>query len=262
MAYGNLAILASNLGENRRLREILDEIQPIELRVFGPRRTDTLVLARLRANLEEREGNFAAANAAIDGAVATLRVAGADAGTALGWTLQHAATLRVAGGDFAGAEVRARAAADFMRTETGDDEPAMLTALASALIGQERLEEALTLLEQADRIQLARGELAGAWRAETLLQRGRIAGRKGERGRAREDLEAAVELSARAAAGGNRSTARALVALLEVLDEPERGRRCVELLDRAVAIGRRFLAPGHPERREMERALAGCPAAS
>ena len=71
MAYGNLAILASNLGENRRLREILDEIQPIELRVFGPRRTDTLVLARLRANLEEREGNFAAANAAIDGAIAT-----------------------------------------------------------------------------------------------------------------------------------------------------------------------------------------------
>ncbi len=246
VAYGNLAILASNLGENDRLREILDEIQPIELRVFGPRRTDTLALARLRANLEEREGRFAAAYGAIDGAVATLRDAGPDAGNALGWALHHAGTLRVAAGEFRAGERLAREAVEFMRTATGTDEPAMLAGLAAALIGEGRHGEAQAALAKADRIQRERGEVAGAWRAETLLQRGRIAGRQGERGRAREDLEAAVELSSRAAAGGNRSTARALVALLEVLDEPERGRRCVELLDRAVAIGRRFSRPDIP----------------
>ena len=258
VAYGNLAILASNLGENRRLREILDEIQPLELRIFGPRRTDTLVLARLRANLEEREGRFAAANAAIDGAVEILRGAGADAGTALAWTLQHAATLRIAGGDFTGAEVRAREAAAFMRAVTGEDEPAMLTVLASALLGQRRLGEAGALLGQADRIQTARRELAGAWRAETLLQRGRLAALGGAHGRASADLEAAVELSSHAAAGGNRSTARALFALVQVLAEPDHRLRCGELLERAVGIEVRFLSPEHPERREMEGALARC----
>ncbi len=261
VAYGNLAILASNLGENLRLREILDEIQPIELRIFGPSRTDTLVLARLRANLEEREGHFAAANVAIDGAVATLRGAGADAGTALGWTLQHAATLRSAGGDLAGAETRAREAAAFMRKEGGEDEPAMLTALASTLLGQGKLGEAEALLERADRIQVARGESSGAWRAETLLQHGRLAAFGGERARARADLEGAVELSSRAAAGGNRSTARALFALVQVLDESENRLRCGELLERAVAIEARFLSPDHPERREIESALASCHAA-
>ncbi len=258
VAYGNLAILASNLGENRRLREILDEIQPIELRIFGPRRTDTLVLARLRANLEEREGHFAAANAAIDGAVETLRSAGADAGNALGWTLQHAATLRVAAGEFQAAEKLAREAVGFMRTANGTDEPAMLAGLAAALIGQGRLAEARVELAQADRIQRERGEVAGAWRAETLLQRGRAAALAGERAAARLDLEAAAELSSQAAEGGNRSTARALFALLQVLDPAERERRCGELLERATRIEARFLAPDHPERREMERALTLC----
>ena len=258
VAYGNLAILASNLGENRRLREILDEIQPIELRVFGPRRTDTLVLARLRANLEEREGHFAAANAAIDGAVETLRGAGADAGSALGWTLQHAATLRVAAGEYQAAETLAREAVGFMRKGNGTDEPAMLAGLAAALIGQGRLDEAQAALAEADRIQRQRGEVEGAWRAETLLQRGRAAALAGERAAAREDLEAAAELSSRAAAGGNRSTARALSGLVQVLDPPERQRRCGELLERATGIAARFLSPDHPERREMEGALALC----
>ena len=258
VAYGNLAILASNLGENRRLREILDEIQPIELRVFGPRRTDTLALARLRANLEEREGRFAAANAAIDGAVATLREMGADGGTALGWTLQHAAILRLASGDFAGAERRAREAAVFMRRALGEEEPAALTVLATALLGEEKLAEAESLLAKADGIQRARGEVEGSWRAETLLQLGRAAARSGRRDPARSFLEAAIDLSSKAAAGGNRSTARALLALSRTLDEPASRLRCGELLSRAVAIESRFLSPTHPERREMEAALAAC----
>ncbi|MEO8276462.1 MAG: serine/threonine-protein kinase, partial [Thermoanaerobaculia bacterium] len=133
VAYGNLAVLASNLGENRRLREILDEIQPIERRIFGASRTDTLVLTRLRANLEEREGHFAAAVAAIEGAVATLRAAGADAGSALAWTLHHAAVLHLAAGDPVAAEARAREAAALSQTGTGTEEPAMLAALAAAL---------------------------------------------------------------------------------------------------------------------------------
>ncbi len=258
VAYGNLAILASNLGDNRRLRQILDEIEPIEARVFGPRRTDTLALARLRANLEEREGNFAAANAAIDGVVATLRAAGADAGNALGWTLHHAATLRLAAGDLEGAEARAREAVSFQLLQIGADEPAMLTGLAGVLLERGRLAEARAILERADRIEVERGELAGTWRAETLLQRGRLAARSGALTLARQDLESAIELSSRAAAGGNRSAARALVALVEVLPEPERRQRCPELLDRAVAIGARFLAPEHPERRRIEHARAGC----
>ena len=262
VAYGNLAILASNLGENRRLREILDEIQPIELRIFGPSRTDTLVLARLRANLEERGGHFAAANAAIDGALETLRGAGADAGTALGWTLQHAATLRVAAGELPAAEALAREAVGFMRRANGTDEPAMLAALAAPLIGQGRLAEAQAALAEADRIQRERGEVEGAWRAETLLQMGRVAARAGNRGAAREYLESSIDLSSRAAAGGNRSTARALFALVQVLDPAERERRCDELLSRATGIAARFLSPDHPERRELASALALCPAPS
>ncbi|MFN7941988.1 MAG: serine/threonine-protein kinase [Thermoanaerobaculia bacterium] len=260
VAYGNLAILASNEGENRRLREILDEIEPIERRVFGPRRTDTLALARLRANLEEREGHFAAANAAIEGVIAILRAAGADAGTALGWTLHHAATLRLAAGDLPGAEVREREAVAFQRRTTGADEPAMLTGLACVLLERGQLAEARSTLARADRIEVERGELDGAWRAETLLQLGRSAARAGARAEAREHLTSAIELSSRAVSGGSRSTARALVELVQVLDEPERQQRCPELLDRAVAIGARFLAPDHPERRRWEVARAACPA--
>ena len=79
-------------------------------------------------------------------------------------------------------------------------------------------------------------------------------------GSTREDLEAAIELSSLSTPGGSRSTARALVALVEVLPEPERRRRCAPLLDQALQIAGRFLAPDHPERRGMERARAACPA--
>ncbi|MEO8277942.1 MAG: hypothetical protein ABI639_17160, partial [Thermoanaerobaculia bacterium] len=125
---------------------------------------------------------------------------------------------------------------------------------------QGRLGEAREALARVDRIQQARGELDGAWRAETLLQLGILAARSGAREEAGKYLEAAAELSSRAVAGGNRSTARAWLALTRVLAAPARERRCGELLARAVAIEARFLAPDHPERREMEAALAACPA--
>ena len=89
-AYGNPRILASNPARTAACARSSTRSSQSSCR-SSTRRADTLALARLRANLEEREGCFAAANAAIDGAVGRCARWALTAVMALGWTLQHAA---------------------------------------------------------------------------------------------------------------------------------------------------------------------------
>ena len=60
---------------------------------------------------------------------------------------------------------------------------------------------------------------------------------------------------------GSRSSARTLAGLAAALDELTRSARCRPLLGEAAAILARFLAPTHPERQAVEKALAACPPA-
>jgi len=259
LAHANLAIIEGNLGHNARVRAILDEILPIELKVFGPRRPDTLAAFRLRARLEEQEGKFAEALATIEQVLSTVRPDTASTGSTLGWALHHAGYLYLMAGDLATAEARAREAIAVERARTGAAEPAMRTYLAAILLERGAVDEARAEVAGAVATQSARGETKGLFRAETLLVSGRVALATAERARARAELAEALELLATAAPEGNRATARTLEALARALDEPERGRRCAELLGRAAEIAGRLLAPAHPERRRIEAALAACP---
>ncbi len=256
--YANLAILESNLGNNERTRAILDEIQPLEMRIFGPDRSDTLALARLRARLEEREGNFAAAEAAIERVLATLRSARPISPSSVAWSLTQAAGIYRAAGDLASAEARAReAGAVAARGELGTRSFTKV-ALADVLIDRGRLAEAGSLLREAEAEQQAQKSLTGALRAETLFARGRLALAEGRRTEARELLEAAADEVGRVAPRGTRSSPLLLQNLVASLDAEARGRRCAELLGRAVEQAQRFLGPRHPQRAGVERAARTC----
>ncbi len=261
IALNNLAILEGNLGHGARVTEILGEVLPVERRVFGPERWDTLAALRLQARQEERDADFADARATLAEVVAIQRRQGAAAGTNFAYTLNQVAAVEVAAGDLEAAEAAAREAVTVLRAVTGERSAWLLTNLGGVLLQRLQLDEAAALLAEAAALDREAGRTEGAFHAETVHGLGELALRRGERDQARTRFGEALALWRISTPEGSRSSARTLTRLAAALDEPERSVRCRPLLGEAAAILARFLAPAHPERQAVERALAACPPA-
>ncbi len=258
IAFANLAILESNLGNNDRTREILDEIEPLEKRIFGPERSDTLALARLRARLEERAGDFVSAESGIESVLTALRSARPVSPSSLAWTLTQATGIYRAAGDLATAAARAREAGEVAARGELGTQAFWRIALADVEIDRGRFAEASALLEEVEAEQRAQQTTTGTLRAEALFARGRLALAEGRLADARRFLEEAAGEVGRVAPLGTRFSPFLLETLYAALDREARVRRCAEVLGRAADQARRFLGPRHPQRQRLERQARTC----
>ncbi|MEO8196893.1 MAG: serine/threonine-protein kinase [Thermoanaerobaculia bacterium] len=260
VALNNLAILEGNLGNGARVGEILREVLPVEKRIFGPDRSDTLAAQRLWARQQERDADFAGARATLAEVVAVQRRTAA-ASTNFAYTLNQVATVALAAGDPAAAELAGREAVATYQAAAGERSSWLLTVLGGVLLQRGKLGEAAALLTEAERLEREAGQNEGAFHAENVHGRGDLALHRVERAEARRLFAEALALWRSSAPEGSRSSARTLIGLLAALDEPERSARCRPLLGEAAAILARFLAPSHPERLAVEKSFAACPPA-
>ncbi len=261
VALNNLAILEGNLGHGARVAEILREVLPVEKRIFGPDRGDTLAAQRLWARQQERDADFAGALTTLAEVVAVQRRTAA-ASTSFAYTLNQVAAVALAAGDLAGAESAGREAVATFQAVTGERSSWLLSILGGVLLQSDKLDEAAAVLTEAAALERAAGQNEGAFHAENVHFLGDLALRRGERDEARRRFEEALVLWRASTPEGSRSSARTLAGLVVALDEPERSARCRPLLGEADAILTRFLAPTHPERLAVEKALAACPPAT
>ncbi len=254
----NLAEALSELGRNDEAEALADQTRDLAVEALGSDHPKTLLARNLVASIHYERGRSAEALAEFEAIAADAeRVLGADHRFTL-TTWNNLAALLITGGQLDASRDYAERRLDVLRRLYPEDVRGItntLVVLASIAERQQRVAEALTLLDQAIALG-ASTERLGAETANAMNRRAAALLQLGRAAEAREAAAALVERFVREYGEGDVQLARYRVVLAEAelaLDQPAAARR---LLEQALPMLRERLGAEHAFTLKAEGLLA------